>query len=90
MRPDPAWTELTAASKGFLLIAAMAILLLNLAESGVQELIYPGRTQGFLRLARAGPGIYRFFVAGVAHDVAPSSLLEATRRVFHGVLQGIR
>lgn len=83
--PDPIWREIATASKGFLVIISLAVFLLNLAESGVQEMIGPGTTPGFFRLSREGPGVYRLMVAGVAHDVNTSSLKAMTRRALQGI-----
>lgn len=79
------WGEIATAFKGFLVIVALAVFLLNVAESGVQELIAPRTTPGFFRLSHEGPGVYRLMVAGVAHDVNTSSLRAVTRKALQGI-----
>ncbi len=62
------------ALKGFLLMAGLAVVLLNVAESNLQELIAPRSTPGFFRVDCPERGVYRLTVAGEPHDVDVAAL----------------
>ncbi|NPV72053.1 MAG: hypothetical protein HPY55_15715 [Firmicutes bacterium] len=80
-RPGPGRVDLRRALGVALPAIVMVVLLINVAEIGIQELVYPHPVPGFIRLTPAGVARYRFVLAGHEHYIGVSRLLEAAGRL---------